>query len=237
MYKLGCALTCHYRLLNSSEDVEQLLMYFIKNKSIQVIEIGFYDSDSYNLFNESYLMSEALLLAEKNKKEINLHLLRKNWDIMGIERVVRDIKILENRIKIKYIIIHEDDYKKYAKFLIPSHSNILVENTSGLFDLKIDNIVCDINHFYSDDLFKTRDFSKFIKSNSAKIKEFHFAYKNHNIFNQRNIHWFKHRFENIRSVLPPSSVGFIFEGTDKKAESISELITSLNLNIQLLTGV
>jgi hypothetical protein len=179
-------------------------------------------------------------LGSKSGKTINLHLPRKDWELIGVKKIIRDVKYLQKKIKISHLIIHKSDYKKYKKDLTDINKNILVENEdNGVCseDKEVKQWVCDINHFYKNNKFNLSDFKKFISLNGDKIKEIHFSSKNHNVFSKKDISWLGDKLKIFSKMSGLVNKDLIFEGTSKDSKSLNELKGSLDYNIKLILKI
>ncbi|MCU0680584.1 MAG: hypothetical protein MUF50_04775 [Planctomycetes bacterium] len=238
MINFGCCLGSHYRVLKTEKDINDLIYYFILEKDLKLIELSLYNKRTYNLFYNSYINSQLLksLSCEKGKI-INLHLPRKDWSSIGVKKIIKDVKNLQKKIKINQIIIHESDYENYKENLAVIKKNILVENEEYggcLINKKIQYWVCDINHFYKNHKFDLIAFRNFIILNNNKIKEIHFSFRNHEVFNSKNISWLYDKLKIVSKESGLANKNLIFEGTNKDAKNLKELKKSLDHNINLI---
>lgn len=233
---IGVSVGAHYRILTSSHKIKVFLKY-LSTKNINVIELSVYDKKTYDLFFKAYLNSSFLKKNESQK--IHLHLPRKEWSKIGLKKIVRDVNILDKKLNIKLFVVHYSDFVKHGNTLTRYKQKIGVENDFTMnVDLKIEkSIVCDINHFWEKNEFHKKDLVKFIKNNYKQIKEFHFAHKNHNFFNKRNIQWLKDIHEEILKISNFNKVPFVFEGTNKKTNDIKTLIDDLDYNLLLISSI
>ncbi|HOK00820.1 MAG TPA: hypothetical protein PLE40_00170 [Candidatus Pacearchaeota archaeon] len=232
---IGISLGAHYRILNSSDKIEFFLKHLL-SKNLNIIELSFYDKKTYNLYFESYKNS---LFLKNNKKQIHLHLPRKDWKEIGLNKIMQDIRYLDAKLDIKLLVFHYADFVKYGYKFIKYKQKIGVENDLIMHNsLKLEQfIVCDINHFWNKEKFNKKIFLDFVKNNYKQIKEFHFAYKNHNLFDKKNISWLRDIYYEVSQISNFNNVPFIFEGTNKKTNNIRTFINELNNNLSLISNV
>ncbi len=237
MSKFGCSLTSHYRLLDSVSNIENLSSYFVKNEAVDILELGFGGTSNYGLFYEAYSRSAILRVANEYKTSVNLHLPRKDWELIGPEKIISDVKSLMQKFKITSFVIHEAEYRKYKKLLTFISSKLYVENNDLAAyrcingDIKI---ACDINHFYVKNNLNIKNFNKFVVNNKSRIKEFHFSNQNHDFFNEKNILLFVKLFNDLKFLINVANKKIIFEGTDRSKKNLTDLKKSLNINIKLI---
>jgi len=208
--RIGISLGSHYRLLKTPKDIEKLLSFILDNNL--VVEIGFYDKKTYPFFRESYF--KLSILNKFKPEKLNLHFPRKDWQLIGFDKVISDIKKLNKKYNFKNFVVHLKDYLKHYEYLKDFDGQILVENDKS-YDSKKDYYdvkrwVCDVNHFTN-----KKELIEFLKKRKDKIKEFHFAYNNHNLFNKKGIKKFKNALAQIRLFVDDSKTDYIFEGTKK----------------------
>ncbi len=233
MNQFGCSFTAHYRQLLSQEDAESLCHYFVFNSKVDILELGYNGLSNYELFFSAYLTSDALQQASTNNTTINLHLPRKDWREINPERIVADALQLDKLFGIKNFIIHAKDFQEFQEYLGPLLSKINVENDNSGFDYS-GELVCDINHFLQGNEIDFVALGKYLLKYGPMIREFHFAYLNHEMFGLKQAHLIDKIFVYLRDMIDLSGKRVIFEGTDKEATSLEELICSLEAEIEII---
>ncbi|MEI8253141.1 MAG: hypothetical protein WCG25_05340 [bacterium] len=124
---------------------------------------------------------------------------------------------LSEVVDIKNLIVHIDEYIKYASIIKKTGINIIVENPHlekiPVFeDTDInDYICCDINNFYDNHIYDYNALNKFLLRYKKKIKEIHFSYQNHDIFDQTNISFLQNILINNFKDIDFDDIIFIFE--------------------------
>jgi len=239
MTKLGISIGPHYRVFKDKKDIRDLINFFVKEK-IQIIELSFYDKKSYNLFYEAYLKSSAILnfIGKKRAQRIHLHLPKKDWELIGVDKILQDMNNLDKKIKIDKFVIHHKEYINFKKELSRFDNKIYVENgplQHNISDFKgVERIVCDVNHFYHKGKFQQKKFLAFLGFGRCRIKEFHFAHANHGTFDNKNVLWLKNIYKKIKETSCLNEEVFIFEGTDKYAINVDTLKKTLSYNLFLI---
>jgi len=233
MNKFGCSFTAHYRQLLSPEDVENLCYYFIHNPQVDILEIGYNGLSNYELFLSSYLSSEALRRSPVYKTTLNLHLPRRDWRVIGPEKIVADALLLDKLIGIKNFIVHAQDFQEFKDYLTPLIDRINIENDHSSFDFS-GELVCDINHFLRGSEIDFVALGKYLSEHGSKIKEFHFAYLNHEMFRLEQAHLIDNIFIYLRGIVNLKGKNIIFEGANKEAVGLDNLVFSLEDEIKII---
>lgn len=240
MKNFGFSLNPHYRLIKSDLDIDKILNFFVKELKLDLIEIGFYDAKTYNFFLKYYLNSK-ILKDECNKIKINLHLPKKDWEIIGVDKILSDAENLSKTLKMEKFIIHEEDYLANKSHLSKWRNNIYVENSDKNISNNLNddiNWVCDVNHFIIAGGFQREKFKNFILNKKERIKELHFSNNNHETFNSTNIEWIRGVFNQVSELnIKLDDKLILFEGTNKEANSLDELFADLTLNFKLFKKI
>lgn len=233
MNEFGCSLTAHYRQLLSLEAVEELCRYLVFNPEVDIIELGYNGLSNYELFLSAYLMSKALPQASANATAINLHLPRRDWKEIGPEKIVADALQIDRLFGIKDFIIHAGDFHEFKEYLVPLLNKIKVENDSSGFQYD-GALVCDVNHFLQDGKIDFIALGDYLSTYGPLVEEFHFAYLNHEMFGASKSFLIDKVFLYLRNIVDLRGKKIIFEGTNKKANSLDELIASLEEEIKII---
>lgn len=233
MYEFGCSLTAHYRQLSSVADIEKLCSYFVFNTAVDLIELGFNGLGNYKLFLSAYVESNILQQAAIEKTKLNLHLPRRDWLAIGPERIIADAMHLDKLLGIERFIVHTKDFQQFEEYLSPLLHKISVENDDSDFS-DHEELVCDINHFLQDGEIDLTALSKCLLTNGSRVCELHFAYLNHEIFGLDHVDLIKQIFVYLQRLIDLRDKKLVFEGTDKRAVSLEELISSLEVEIKII---
>lgn len=215
--RLGYSVSAHYRLINSIEDVFEIVRGITTlDGAIESVELSYYDEVSMDMYSEGYRRSKNILLLG-DSKDISIHYLRKGVTEDNFEQISTHIKDVAQELGVKEITVHHDMF-----LLLKSHFtkhfqdfNLLIENDDwrGIYkktyrqnewaDEYVRAITLDVCHF---DFNNTDTLEDFLRTHFKKIQEVQFAYLNHNLPELTDIFWLRERFRLMEKYLDVSNL-------------------------------
>lgn len=247
--RFGFSVSAHYRLLKTPQDIEKLLRGIVSLPHTTSCELSFFDEESVEMFAEGYLNAYKYFKTSAIQ-DIAIHFLRKGITEENFLAVSEAVKEIAEIYSVREIVVHYDMYVRFKELfhevfvdagyiLLIEHSDFssAYNNTEAKDineDADIKAVTLDVCHF---DFENTESLETFILLNKDKVKEVHFAYKNHNLFTAMNLDWIQERFDIVLKHLDTDSVRFVCEGTAKDAENIEVVLKTLQENSILLSTI